>query len=470
MTTLSNIYTSLDSGYSWSGSYGQAASVTYSFNGLWSAVSTGDYDGAVSELSASDQASVEAILQLYANVANITFTEQSSGDGDIAFRNEYIQGGVDGYAYFPFSGIGGNVTLDSELGQITANSSAFYAAIHETGHALGFKHPFSDTGGPDVPVSGGIPASELTSEYSVMAYNGQPTDIVGPQLYDIATLQYIYGANSSYNAGDTNYSFTSTGATQAYALWDGAGTDTLNASDISTASTIDLREGDYLNSIGVEEFRIVYNANIENVIAGSGNDSVIGNGLVNWLYGGGGDDTIHAGKDNDVIISGSAVSDSNDGSDTAYGDLGSDIIYGNSGNDTLYGGRSISDADDGNDSIYGGLGDDIIYGNAGDDFIVGAAGNDSIYGGLGDDTFRITSNNQSDTIYGFESAGVAGGDIIELFSNMNGTDIDTFAELMAVSSTDGTHSWLATGGGNGVLVLYNTLSDFSANDFNFIAG
>ncbi len=148
--------------------------------------------------------------------------------------------------------------------------------------------------------------------------------------------------------------------------------------------------------------------------------------------------------------------------------MGDDIIYGNAGDDVIYAGRGFSDAEDTHDTLYGGLGDDTLYGNAGNDLLIGALGSDNIYGGLGDDIIRITPNNQSDVIWGFEGAGQAGGDVIEIYSNINGTAIDSFADLMATAFSDGTHSWLATGGGNGVLVLYNTLSDFSADDFNFI--
>ncbi|MDG1286260.1 MAG: matrixin family metalloprotease [Rickettsiales bacterium] len=470
MISLSNIYNALNATESWSNSLGEGAIVSYSFNGPWGTDGTGDLGGVIKPLSTANQALTRDILQLYSDVANITFNELSSGDGDIAFRNEEIDGlgGTEGYAYFPGSGIGGNVTIETALGDaITANSFGWYTIIHEIGHAVGLDHPFVE-GNPSVAKTNGIPVEELTSEYSVMAYNGDVDDVINLQLYDITTIQLKYSPNFNYNSGNTNYDFsTTTGPLQSYALWDGAGTDTLNASSLGSGVIFNLNDGDYLNVAGGERFKIAFNAQIENAIAGDGADSVTGNELNNALYGGGGNDTIRGGDGNDALVAGRGVSDGADGDDMLFGDLGSDTLYGNSGNDILVGGRDFTDPVDGNDTLYGGLGDDQIYGNSGDDRIVGASGNDTIYGGLGDDTFVFKAGSNVDTIWGFDGAGQSGGDVLLLQANMNGTDIDSFAELMAVSFTDGTHSFLATGGGNGILLLFTTLDDLGASDFVF---
>lgn len=468
-TPLANIYNALNAPQSWSSSLGEAAVVSYSFNGAWGASGTGDFGGAVSQLSTANQAIARETLQLYSDVANITFNEVANGDGDIAFRSEDIDGigGVEGYAYFPGSGIGGNITIDSSLGEaITPNSFGWYTIIHEIGHAVGIDHPFFGSN-PNALKPNGIPASESDSEYTVQSYNGDINDVSNLQLYDIATAQLKYGANLNYNSGDNNYTFDTTGHAQSYALWDGNGNDTLNASNLTSNVVFNLNDGDYLNTAGVERFKIAFNAQIENAIAGDGVDSVTGNELNNALYGGGGNDTIRGGDGNDALIAGRGVADGADGDDILYGDGGNDTLYGNSGNDILVGGRAFTDASDGHDTLYGGLGDDQIYGNSGNDIIVGASGNDTLYGGLGDDVFVFSAGSNVDTIVGFDGAGQAGGDTLLLQANLNGTNIDTFAELMAVSFTDGTHSFLATGGGNGILLLFTTLDDLAANDFVF---
>ena len=85
--------------------------------------------------------------------------------------------------------------------------------MHETGHMVGLKHS------QDVMGSfGAAPANINSLEYSVMSYRSYtgastsqgltnatwsfPTTLM---VYDIAALQYMYGANYLTNSGDTVY-------------------------------------------------------------------------------------------------------------------------------------------------------------------------------------------------------------------------------------------------------------------------
>jgi Ca2+-binding RTX toxin-like protein len=161
---------------------------------------------------------------------------------------------------------------------------------------------------------------------------------------------------------------------------------------------------------------------IENICAGSGNDTLVGNSVSNDIEGGLGNDIVDAGVGNDTLEGGV-------GNDSLIGGAGNDLFAGGAGNDSLVGGDGIDLANystasvalnvnlsngtssgDGmdvlsgienvttgsaNDSLVGnsvdnnlssGLGNDSLDGGAGNDVVDAGAGNDSLMGGLGNDT------------------------------------------------------------------------------------
>lgn len=73
-----------------------------------------------------------------------------------------------------------------------------------------------------------------------------------------------------------------------------------------------------------------------------------------------------------------------DGANTLLGLDGDDTIAGHGGADNLDGGE-------GNDSLLGGAGNDLISGGAGNDVLNGGSGSDSMAGGLGDDIYVLDS-------------------------------------------------------------------------------
>lgn len=142
-----------------------------------------------------------------------------------------------------------------------------------------------------------------------------------------------------------------------------------------------------------------------------------GNGSINFVIGGTGDDTVQGFGNDDILIGGA-------GNDTILGGAGNDYLSGGSGKDTITGGA-------GNDTIHGGSNDDVLNGGSGDDVIFGGSGNDDLVGGAGidelhggDDNDTLNGGSEDDMLFGN-----AGNDILRSGSGswnelLGGGDID----------------------------------------------
>jgi len=180
----------------------------------------------------------------------------------------------------------------------------------------------------------------------------------------------------------------------------GDGIDTADYSGDTAGIMVNLATGKAEGS-AIAEDRLV---SIENVIGGSGNDILIGDGNANHFVGGAGNDTIDGGAGFDTLDLSAAtgvvsvdftrglVSGASIGSDSfvnieklLFG-AGNDIVTGGNGNDAFDGGA-------GNDTLKGGAGDDALTGGDGADLLEGGSGNDVLLGGLGNDTLKAGSGN-----------------------------------------------------------------------------
>ena len=132
-----------------------------------------------------------------------------------------------------------------------------------------------------------------------MSYTEQPGLPVTPMVYDIWAIQYLYGANMSYHAGDDTYTL-GTSLMRMQTIWDAGGNDTIT---MASAGTLDLHEG-ALSTIGGITYGIAYGAQIENGVGGAFADTIIGNSAANSLVGQGGEDTILGEAGNDTILAG----------------------------------------------------------------------------------------------------------------------------------------------------------------------
>ena len=441
------------SGTKWGGSIGNGVSLTFSFP--WTTNATALWDYGYSEptatthygFNATQQTAAIAALQIWANVANIQFTqivETGTEVGDIrfGFSSEVAASpGTWGWCYYPnaYWADGGDVWISTNLSGTNMDFSVqgygFSALIHELGHGLGLKHPGNYSGSGTGPF---LPSALDNNLYSIMSYN-EPTNnwwydtqtsswvkpfASTPMIYDIAAIQYMYGANTTYHVTDDIYTFD-TYAPFLTTIWDAGGADTISVFNSTRGSLINLNEGS-LSSIQTTRFYsqngisstvdgsynlgIAYGAIIENATGGSGADILIGNNVNNTLTGNEGNDTLDGGDGNDTLYGGA-------GNDTMDGGLGNDNLSyagttsgitinlalttaqatGGAGTDTIINfeniiGSSYNDTltgNNGNNMLNGGIGNDTLNGLDGNDSLDGGAGADTMVGGLGNDTYYV---------------------------------------------------------------------------------
>ncbi|BBK32303.1 putative secreted protein (type I secretion substrate) [Stella humosa] len=174
----------------------------------------------------------------------------------------------------------------------------------------------------------------------------------------------------------------------------------------------------------------------DTIVGMNGNDVVNGNGGDDDLNGNQGNDFVTGGAGQDYVRGGQ-------GDDTVFGGGGDDWhVNGSIGNDLVYG-------DLGNDTVFGGQGNDQLFGGEGNDRLSGDLGQDTLTGGAGADRFVFRSGGGADRITDFAGSQ---GDRLELEANLNGSGIDTFAELQARMTASGEGTTIDLGGGNSLLL------------------
>jgi Ca2+-binding RTX toxin-like protein len=340
----------------------------------WPGYASGDepFTG-YSILNAAQAANFRAAIALWDDLIAPDFTEvadNAASRGEIRAAFTDMESGTAAYAYS-----GSPRSPGSEVADIWINNDdtartfdrgtyGFETLIHEIGHTLGLKHPF------DTPA---LPSAFNNTGYTVMAYSDPAQSIVTtftrsstggiianftqvvqvtPMVLDIAAVQSIYGAETGTRSGDTVYSFNQDDSFRQ-AIYDAGGNDTIDLSNFTRASSVDLRPGAY-STIGeytreeqiaywTQQFPsfasfirstltnradinthqnnlgIAFSSTIENATGGSGNDTLIGNGAANLLQGGAGNDTLSGG----------------DGADRLAGGAGADVLTGGAGADVF---------------------------------------------------------------------------------------------------------------------------------------
>lgn len=282
-------------------------------------------------------------------------TESGTTVGEIrmAYTDQSLSpDGAAAFAYFPNNNVTGGDNWyvkpsdpnGSANGDFTPGTYGYITVLHEIGHAIGLSHPFDGGSATTATL-----ASNDNQRHTVMTYTqtdrniyysvgagglvGATTNASTPGVYDVAAIEYMYGAITDANTGNTIYSFGDWNPDDPFlirTLVDSGGIDTIDTSGQTRASIINLTPGTF-SSIGIysqadqeayfknltgltytlsdpnlytgaDNVGIAFSATIENANGGAGDDIITGNAADNILRGNGGNDTIDGGAGTDVAV------------------------------------------------------------------------------------------------------------------------------------------------------------------------
>ncbi|HSV70645.1 MAG TPA: hypothetical protein VLI72_11075 [Methylibium sp.] len=284
---------------------------------------------------------------------------------------------------------------------------------------------------------------------------------------DIAALQYLYGANTSYRSGKDVYTFDP--ATPFIkTIYDAGGVDTISVVNFTRGCTIDLRDG-HFSSIripsdplptgytelnpgiydGTDNLGIAFDTVIENATGGLGADALTGNAVANVLNGGGAADTMTGGAGSDTYYVNHA-GDRAIETDAVRATGGTDAVWCYLATYTL--GTNIENGRilrTGNATLNGNALNNLLTSGSGDSVLRGAAGADTA-----DYARAATAVTVTLALTTAQATGGSGTDTLTTIENLTGSaHNDQLTGNAAANTLNGGNGadTLAGGGGGDLL-------------------
>ena len=327
-------------------------------------------------LSQGQKTAVKSALDYLSTLVNVTFTEANSpASANINFGTNDQGTTSAGYATYPNGNVGNpsklmlanndtSGTLNSAANLGTKGGYGWETLIHEMGHVMGLKHPGNYNAGGGGTSGPYLPGSFDNRRMSIMSYKNPAASnqitVTGTQstgrysyvmsavnpttygVFDIAAMQYLYGANTSTTTSDLNVTdefFLNSDGSQRQAdyrtLWAPNGVK-LDASSTTRSNIFDLREGAY-SSIAIKTPADL-KASIKDSLKSQSFDETTAANISNTIFKKVGS-KLYNGKNNLGL---------------AYGSQYKEII-GGSGNDSFYAGSYSTNVDGAggtNDTLY----------------------------------------------------------------------------------------------------------------------
>ena len=317
-------------------------------------------------------------------------------------------------------------------GTASVGGSEFRNALQQLGHAIGLANPGAyDSGQSSADYLPGTVFQTDTGQYTIMSDNdaalsGANLTVGGtsyaastPMLYDVYAAQRLYGSAHIDTVGSTTFGFNvSPGLPAAYdfatnahpvlTIYSHTAKNTLDLSGFSSDSTVNLRSGAFSSFAGMtDNAAIAYATKVDNLIEGSGTNTVDANDDADSIVGGSGANTIFLGQGSDTVqssghdtiisgtgdvlanASGEALLFAGAGKVTVRVTAGGTEAVGGAGrmSVSVTGGDATVQAGAGGTTVSGGTGSVIAWGKAaGDQLFGGQAGSNLLLGGAGSET------------------------------------------------------------------------------------
>ena len=335
-------------------------------SGSESYLSAADKKGFVA-IAQAQKGAIQSAFSYLSSLVNVTF-EQDAQRADIKFGNN-DQTSSAGYATYPSTDPNRPSILMLDNSNNPENAGAqlgvkgsygWQTLIHELGHAMGLKHPGAYNAGGGSTPGPYLPKPLDNRSTSIMSYNNAPASTLVTlsgtstdtsyslrtstaastpssfQVFDMAALQYLYGANTSQPA--TSMAVTDT-FNKFETVWAPQGIE-LDAAATTRSNLFDLRAGGYSSiAVRTEASHLAdFKAQLKSQGFNDAKANIAASSVMSSLKAKKADATLYNGKNTMALSYGSQYSKVVGGAaaDKFFAGTYSTDINGGDGVDTLY--------------------------------------------------------------------------------------------------------------------------------------
>ncbi len=329
---------------------------------------------------------------------NPEYGDETEVEDDFFLFNDYTFDDIDG-------------DQDFDMVFVAFDGTIIYVENTGTATSPEFADPVSINNPLNSAIYGDLPNNLIIQDFAFADIDSDG-DL---DLFSFDDKSRIFYFENTGAPGSFHFDPTTFNRSTAITVYDTGGYDRLDFRTDIYGQWIDLNPSNPSHVYGLTgNLIIAHDTIIESVIAGRGDDVVLGNQVNNAING----------------------------------FLGDDLLFGN----------------DGNDALNGSAGNDLLRGDRGNDRLTGGSGADTLVGGLGNDTFVFSPE---DGVYDDRIVDFSNGDnTIDLSAFDTISSVDDFGYLYYDETQVDTYLDLTEHGG-GKIILQDFTDSITASDFIF---